>query len=115
VINVYQLVVHGRWFSQGTPASSTTKTGHNYIAEILLKVALITTNQFKSNYIIPAITSKTTRQFDKAELYFSLTHPLLVVYVDIYITIQMKYDLCVMPLRRSFHTLDINWSENISL
>ena len=37
---VYQLLVHGRWFSPGTPASSTTKTGCNDIAEILLKVAL---------------------------------------------------------------------------
>jgi hypothetical protein len=27
-------------FSPGTPASSTTKTGHHDIAEILLKVAL---------------------------------------------------------------------------
>jgi hypothetical protein len=78
------------------------------IAEILLKVALNTTNKFKSKYIIPAITSMTTRQFDKAELYFTLTHPLLVVYVDIYITVQMIYDLCVMPLRRSFHTLDVH-------
>ena len=37
---VYQLPVHGRWFSPGTPASSTTKTGHHDIAEVLLKVAL---------------------------------------------------------------------------
>jgi hypothetical protein len=37
---VYQLLVHGRWFSPGTPASSTTKTGSHDIAEILLKVAL---------------------------------------------------------------------------
>jgi hypothetical protein len=36
--NVYQLLAHGRWFSQGTPASSTTKTGRHDIAEILLKV-----------------------------------------------------------------------------
>jgi hypothetical protein len=34
------LPAHGRWFSQGAPASSTTKTGHHDIAEILLKVAL---------------------------------------------------------------------------
>jgi hypothetical protein len=39
---VYQLLAHGRWFSPGTPASSTTKTGHHDIAEILLKVALKT-------------------------------------------------------------------------
>jgi hypothetical protein len=35
------LLVQGQWFSPGTPASSTTKTGHHDdIAEILLKVAL---------------------------------------------------------------------------
>ena len=37
---VYQLFAHGRWFTPGTPASSTTKTGRHDIAEILLKVAL---------------------------------------------------------------------------
>ena len=39
---VYQLLAHGRWFSPGTPASSTTKTGRHDVAEILLKVALNT-------------------------------------------------------------------------
>jgi hypothetical protein len=39
---VYQLFAHGRWFSPGTPSSSTTKTGCHDIAEILLKVALST-------------------------------------------------------------------------
>jgi hypothetical protein len=34
------LFVHGPWFSPGTPASSTTKTGRHDIAEILLNVAL---------------------------------------------------------------------------
>jgi hypothetical protein len=42
---VYQLLAHGRWFSPGTPASSTTKYGGHDIAEILLKVALNTKNQ----------------------------------------------------------------------
>jgi len=36
---VCQLLAHGRWFSPGTQASSTTKTGRHDIAEILLKVA----------------------------------------------------------------------------
>jgi hypothetical protein len=44
---VYQLLAHGWWFSPGTPASSTTKTGRHDIAEILLKVALDTINQIK--------------------------------------------------------------------
>jgi predicted AAA+ superfamily ATPase len=43
------LLAHSRWFSPGTPASSTTKTGRHDIAEILLKVALSTKNQIKSN------------------------------------------------------------------
>jgi hypothetical protein len=50
---VYQLLADGRWFSPGTPTSSTTKTGRNDIAEILLKVALSTnnqSNQIKSSY-----------------------------------------------------------------
>jgi hypothetical protein len=37
---VYQLLADGRWFSPGTPASSTTKAGRHDIAEMLLKVAL---------------------------------------------------------------------------
>jgi hypothetical protein len=46
-----QLLAHDRWFSSGTPASSTTTTGRHDIAEILLKGALSTkkSNQIKSN------------------------------------------------------------------
>ena len=43
----YQLLAQGRWFSPGTPASSTTKTGCRDIAEILLKVALNTNFKFR--------------------------------------------------------------------
>ena len=42
---VYQFLAHGRWFSPGTPASSTTKTDPHDIAEILLKVVVNTINQ----------------------------------------------------------------------
>jgi len=45
------LLVPGLWFSPGTSASSTTKTGRHDIAEILLKVALNTINH-NHNYII---------------------------------------------------------------
>jgi hypothetical protein len=45
----YQLLANGRWFSQGTPGSSTIKTGRHDIAEILLKVVLNTINQIKLN------------------------------------------------------------------
>jgi hypothetical protein len=50
------LLVHGQWFYPGTPASSTTKTGRHDIAEILLKVALNTNNQIKSNQYIAFIS-----------------------------------------------------------
>jgi hypothetical protein len=37
-------IMHGWWFSLGTPASSTTKTGRHDINEILLKMVLSTNN-----------------------------------------------------------------------
>jgi hypothetical protein len=50
-IHVEELRVAGRWFSQGTPVSSTNKTDLHDITEILLKVALntitLTPIQFK--------------------------------------------------------------------
>jgi hypothetical protein len=46
------LLAHGRWFSPGTPASSTTKTGRHDIAEILLKVVL---KHQKSNHKIATL------------------------------------------------------------
>jgi hypothetical protein len=50
---VYQLLAHGRWFSPGTPASSTTKSGRHDIVEIMLKVSLNTKMQsIKSFYKI---------------------------------------------------------------
>ena len=49
---VYQLLAHCRYFSPGTPVSSTTKTDHHDIAEILLKVALNTINQIFSLELI---------------------------------------------------------------
>jgi len=37
VIKAYQLLAQGRWFSPGTPASSTTKTGRHDKAESGIK------------------------------------------------------------------------------
>ena len=57
---VYQLLAYGRWFSPGTLASSTTKTGRPDIAEILLNVALNTKNQLSiplDNHISSAWTT----------------------------------------------------------
>jgi hypothetical protein len=60
---VYQLLAHGQWFSPGTPASSTTKTGRHDIAEILLKVALNTINQsikMMNNFLSNHLNIKTS-------------------------------------------------------
>jgi hypothetical protein len=43
---VYQFLSRGRWFSPGTPASSTTKTGGHDIAESGAK-------HNKSNQLVP--------------------------------------------------------------
>jgi hypothetical protein len=59
---VYQLLAHGRWFSPGTPASSTTKTGRHDIAEILLKVALNTIKSINQAIVINYIL-KTKNNF----------------------------------------------------
>ena len=49
---VYLLLSHVRWFSPGTPASSTTKTDCYDITEILLNVAFNTiTNTQAINYM----------------------------------------------------------------
>jgi hypothetical protein len=50
-----KIVEHGRWFSPGTPASSTTKTGRHDIAENGVKNKQIKSNQ-PSNTSIPLIS-----------------------------------------------------------
>jgi hypothetical protein len=52
---VYQLFAHGRWFSPGTPASSTTKTARHDMTEILLKVALSTIKQTNKQTVFNAM------------------------------------------------------------
>jgi hypothetical protein len=46
---VYQLLAHGRWFSPGTPASSTTKTGRHDIAEIQVSTCA------PEGWVVPAL------------------------------------------------------------
>jgi hypothetical protein len=53
---VYQLFAHGRWFSPGTLAFSTTKTDRHDITDILLNVTLNTNIQksikIKKHYLL---------------------------------------------------------------
>ena len=46
---VSHATTHGRWFSPGTPASSTTKAGRHDIAESGFKTPKIKSNQIKSH------------------------------------------------------------------
>ena len=57
---VYQLLVQGRWFSPGTPDSSTTKTARHDKAETLLKVALNTKNQIIIKYFLDVLMAEIT-------------------------------------------------------
>jgi len=56
---VYQLSAHGRWFSPGTPAFSTTKNGFHdiHVAEILLKVVLKHTKNQSNDKVCPDLQS----------------------------------------------------------
>jgi hypothetical protein len=58
------VLAHGRWFSPGTPVSSTTKTGRHDIAVILLKVALNTINQIKHDKNTNVTWLFSTRKYD---------------------------------------------------
>jgi hypothetical protein len=58
---VYQFFAPGRWFSPGTLASSTTKTGLHDIAEILLKVAL--NSKIEIPYLTGVVLSITIYNF----------------------------------------------------
>jgi hypothetical protein len=68
------LLAHGRWFSPGAPASSTTKTGRRDIAEILLKVALNTIKFNQINHLF----LRFTRSFQSFGI-FKLKHILLII------------------------------------
>jgi hypothetical protein len=67
------LLVHGRWFSPGTPASSTTKTGRHDITEILLKVAVGTIKQTNKHIFGRPISDQPT-QYSRDR-----THVVLVI------------------------------------
>ena len=54
---VCQWLATGRWFSQGTPVSSTNKTDRQDITEILSKVALNTIKKQKQKTIASSDTS----------------------------------------------------------
>jgi hypothetical protein len=61
---VYQLLAHGQWFSPGTPASFTTKTGRHDIAESGIKH---TKKQQQKIYILKYLHCKKTHMILKSK------------------------------------------------
>ena len=98
---VEQLLAHGRLFSLGTPASSTTETGRHDIAEILLKVALNTKNIIKSN-----LHNKCTHQINDFINFFLFLDVLIVIpllgantfYFCLFISFQMSLTFILIDL-----------------
>ena len=94
---VYQLLAQGRWFSPGTPASPTTKTGRHDVAEILLKVALNTKIHSNSYYSCYILTD--TLQRTRSESNISTIHIYFFVNVNsrfsYYIFVCYRYRFCL--------------------
>ena len=90
------MLVHGRWFSPGTPVSSTTKTGRHDIAEIFLKVALNTKNQ-SINHVSTCLPSSPRSQCisNCTNIYF---------FSDKYHDSKTKFCLCLVHV--------VLWSES---
>ena len=105
---VYQLLAQGRWFSPGTPASSTTKTGRHDIAEILLKVALNTNKSIKPNwasnsrYLTTDDDTKTTITPRLFKFIFINTKNYLLAYQEI-----QFFLLYLIPLERQIIILQL--------
>jgi hypothetical protein len=56
-MNQIKEMLYCQWFSQGTPASCTSKTGCHDLAEILLKMALNTKKSHKFNRLVRAFSA----------------------------------------------------------
>ena len=107
---VYLLVAHGRWFSPGSPSSSTTKAGCHDLAQILLKVALKHHKSNQSNQSIYCIILVLYIYYTILVLYIYCT--ILVLYIDctilvlyIYCTILELYIYCTILVLYIYFTI----------
>ena len=92
--NAYQLLAHGRWFSPGTPASSTTKIGRHDIAEILLIVASSTINQIKSNVMIFSATFNNISVISWRSILLDRVSEALFLWLKTFVLIVVYMDFC---------------------
>ena len=78
----YQLLAHGRWFSSGTPVSSTNKTGCHDIAEILLRVPLNTKNQINQVrlYVCYIVWVRSGQEEYSEMMYISIFKTLMLLF-----------------------------------
>jgi hypothetical protein len=80
---VCQWLATGRWFSPGTPVSSTNNTDRHDITEILLKVALNTINQSINHICTLKLLQMHIKHKNNVRLVSKLQH---VILRNIYVT-----------------------------
>ena len=74
----------GRWFSSGTPVSSTNKIGRHDITEILLKVALNTTTLTPhSSFVLKSFETNNSFKYG-CRSYFSFNFLIFIYFLVIF-------------------------------
>jgi hypothetical protein len=79
---VCQWLATGRWFSPGRPVSSTNKTDHHDLAEILLKVELNSIKQTSFNNICWHIWQFVTCTFKQIQMSYVCLYATIVLCIN---------------------------------
>ena len=96
------MLAHGQWFSLGTLASSTTKTGRHDIAEILLKVALNTINTI--NQILSFWTNHQNMQQQKTvHVYGKKQYMVVESHISLFSLCVDKFNAEQLGCKRSYN------------
>jgi hypothetical protein len=90
------MLVHGRWFSPGTPASSTTKTGRHDIAESGVKTPKIKSNQPKKQNLSVCVCIKSHDYFPSLFFFLFCQDSILLCINGFHFSMKcLTYDLIV--------------------
>ena len=118
---VCQWLATGRWFSPGTAVSSTNKTDRHDSTEIVLKVALSTTNLIFCRYFKTVDTSRSMRKCQVClhlEAGVSGPEGIPIIFDDLYIMTRTSYismrlwlwcPLCSRPTRLDGSASQLHW------
>jgi hypothetical protein len=111
---VCQWLATGRWFSLGTPVSSTNKTGRHDITEILLKVVLNTINQTKPsiNNSWPSLPVNEWLLFNAKWAIFQLYHGENKLQFFSYIMARTSYKFSAISWREQVTIFQLYHGEN---